>query len=527
MNITLRDVVRWPESPLYAAGGAGGTPDAALRHPDHEVSWPVLMRATAPMLPHLDQGALVLLSPATLAEVRPILPGVLRELRQRGAVALVADPDEDLDADDLDLLRARERIGPDLEAALIRLVNGRRTRLYQRGTEVDHALTEATLRGQGIGRLLAIGAAQSGRDVFLLDGQGRVREAGGAVGLPPREAPRPPAPSPDVDTPPAPVPDAARGVEWLLCPLGGGLPGWVALRGPLGALDEVDRLVGRRVAAACALALERAPAARGAARLSPVRRAALTADLLRPDLPPAERAAHAEALGLDPAVPYAVLLIGARQDGEAAGTGPQALRRAVAGRIAPYVTAEAFDARNGAAGLLLGVAGPEELHRVARAARDAVARDPAGAVAALGETVGGLAAAPASARQARFALALLRGGALAGPLADWHEFDDLGVYHLLYPLWGTPAAERFVAEVLGGLPAYDERHGGELLPTLAAYLRHGEAATAAAADLAIHRNTLTYRLRRIAELTGRSPLDPAQQLPLHLAALLSQLPPAE
>ncbi|HEX5501784.1 MAG TPA: hypothetical protein VFW96_04135, partial [Thermomicrobiales bacterium] len=305
MNITLRDIVRWPASPLYAAV-------EALRHPDADVSWPVLMRATAPMLPHVDQGALVLLSAATLAEVRPSLPGVLRELRQRGVVALVTDADTDLDADDLDLLRTRERIGPELETALIRLVNGRRTRLYQRGTEVDRALTAATLRGQGVGRLLAIGAAQSGRDVFLLDDQGRVREQAGAAGPPGPQAARPPAPAPEVDTPPAPVPDAARGVEWLLCPLEGAADGWVALRGPLGALDEGDRLVGRRVAAACALALERAPAARGATRLSPTRRAALTADLLRPDLAPAERAAHAEALGLDPAAPYAVLLVGAR-----------------------------------------------------------------------------------------------------------------------------------------------------------------------------------------------------------------------
>ena len=77
----------------------------------------------------------------------------------------------------------------------------------------------------------------------------------------------------------------------------------------------------------------------------------------------------------------------------------------------------------------------------------------------------------------------------------------------------------------------DLLHGNGIEPsdaniarTLAAYLRHGGAAGDAAAQLAIHRNTLTYRLRRIAELTGRSPLDPAQALSLHLAALLHSLP---
>ena len=102
MNITLRDLVRWPESPLRAVGSeatpaqrrrraAVAVAEAGLRSPDREVSWPVTMRATPPMLPHVDEGALVLLPAATLAEVRPSLPGALRELRRRGVAALVLD----------------------------------------------------------------------------------------------------------------------------------------------------------------------------------------------------------------------------------------------------------------------------------------------------------------------------------------------------------------------------------------------------------------------------------------------------
>src|SRR5204863_1202643 len=171
MNITLRDLVRWPESPLRAVGSeatpaqrrrraAVAVAEAGLRSPDREVSWPVTMRATPPMLPHVDEGALVLLPAATLAEVRPSLPGALRELRRRGVAALVLDAGGgaygDLplrDTDGLDLLRLKEpegRVGPELEAALARLLNGRRAQLYRRGTEIDRALTEATLRGQGV-----------------------------------------------------------------------------------------------------------------------------------------------------------------------------------------------------------------------------------------------------------------------------------------------------------------------------------------------------------------------------------------
>jgi DNA-binding PucR family transcriptional regulator len=85
------------------------------------------------------------------------------------------------------------------------------------------------------------------------------------------------------------------------------------------------------------------------------------------------------------------------------------------------------------------------------------------------------------------------------------------------------AAGRFVDGILGDLPEHDARYGGELLPTLLAYLRQGGAAGAAADALKIHRNTLTYRLRRIEEICKRSPLDPDQHLSLHLAAILFSL----
>lgn len=61
----------------------------------------------------------------------------------------------------------------------------------------------------------------------------------------------------------------------------------------------------------------------------------------------------------------------------------------------------------------------------------------------------------------------------------------------------------FAAAQLGPLlePRADER---ELLRTLRAYLACGRNAKAAARDLQVHRNTLQYRLRRIAAILGRS-----------------------
>ncbi len=49
-----------------------------------------------------------------------------------------------------------------------------------------------------------------------------------------------------------------------------------------------------------------------------------------------------------------------------------------------------------------------------------------------------------------------------------------------------------------------------LLPALQAHLRHGADRKAAAAELFIHPNTLTYRLRRVQDITGADPTDPHQ-----------------
>ena len=48
----------------------------------------------------------------------------------------------------------------------------------------------------------------------------------------------------------------------------------------------------------------------------------------------------------------------------------------------------------------------------------------------------------------------------------------------------------------------DERGRGQLLETLRAYLEQHGRASAAAAQLGVHRNTLRYRLDRIESLLG-------------------------
>ncbi len=83
--------------------------------------------------------------------------------------------------------------------------------------------------------------------------------------------------------------------------------------------------------------------------------------------------------------------------------------------------------------------------------------------------------------------------------------------------------DALAGEALGELPAGDRR--GVLRQTLLTYLESGGSHAEAAARLAIHRNTLAYRLKQIVTLTGLDPTEPSTRLVLHLSLLAAALPP--
>ena len=58
------------------------------------------------------------------------------------------------------------------------------------------------------------------------------------------------------------------------------------------------------------------------------------------------------------------------------------------------------------------------------------------------------------------------------------------------------------------------------MQTLEAYIASGLNRRATAASLAVHANTVDYRMRRVLELTGLNPTDPAD-LPYIGAALVA------
>ncbi len=122
-------------------------------------------------------------------------------------------------------------------------------------------------------------------------------------------------------------------------------------------------------------------------------------------------------------------------------------------------------------------------------------------------------------RVARGAAALRRDSGRGGLV----DVGRLGLSALLLET-GTPGAlRRFAATVLQDVEAHEERHGGDLLATLQAWLSAGCSTAAAAAALVVHRNTVTYRLGRIEQLTGRTLRDSSVRLELQLALTIREI----
>ncbi len=97
--------------------------------------------------------------------------------------------------------------------------------------------------------------------------------------------------------------------------------------------------------------------------------------------------------------------------------------------------------------------------------------------------------------------ALVVGRAQFGAASVTH-FANLGLHRFLYGWFDTPRSRALALDLLRPLLEDDERGRGQLLETLRVYLEQHGRASAAAAQLGVHRNTLRYRLDRIESLLG-------------------------
>lgn len=143
-----------------------------------------------------------------------------------------------------------------------------------------------------------------------------------------------------------------------------------------------------------------------------------------------------------------------------------------------------------------------------------------GAVVALGRAARGLDGFRRSRHEAVRALDLaIDLGRAPGTVTDYAEVEVLS---LLYA--DRPQARRFVDEVLGPLIEADAT--GALVTTMEVLYDEHLNSARAAERLGVHRNTITYRLRKVLELTGAShPLTLRLRVAVALApAVLSGVP---
>jgi hypothetical protein len=119
--------------------------------------------------------------------------------------------------------------------------------------------------------------------------------------------------------------------------------------------------------------------------------------------------------------------------------------------------------------------------------------------------------------EAREALEIASGTGITGRAVT---LDDVLVDHMLR---ASPHARRILERTLRPIIDYDDAHHSHLLPTLRAYVEAGANLTRSAAALKVHPNTVVYRLRRIAELSGRAPSSMADLQVLFLALRLREL----
>jgi sugar diacid utilization regulator len=94
--------------------------------------------------------------------------------------------------------------------------------------------------------------------------------------------------------------------------------------------------------------------------------------------------------------------------------------------------------------------------------------------------------------------------ATAGGDAAVLAFEDTGAYRLLLPAMSEDPAElqRFYAETVAPLVAYDDQYETDLVQTLETFLDADGNVAGTAARLYTHRHTVRYRLERVRDLTG-------------------------
>ncbi len=531
-DITIDDLLHW-ERGLSFQPPIGSTPDEGL---ERTVSWAAAIRVTAPIIPAVRGGEIIIAAPRTLERIEQSegldRAGFLRMLADQPIAALMVDRAfvDDAPSDmKVPLLITNGAFPSDAESVLNRLFTERRADLYGIGSALSRALSSATMSGAGLDALLDAAASATGRPLVLMNAEGAIVAASTAA-------------SSDVGPANADIAGIFREPDPRMHRITLGAETWLMLAIRSGArtspsrdvvlaieLDttasgEIARLTLTQTGAAIELMLG-SGGHDGFGQRDRWNRESLISDFFLGRLASREAAdARARLLGIDPAQQARFALFVTSDPSLTTR-----LRSALAderGRIAAALGEGEF-------GVL--ISGPQaltaEVRDLSAALRSLVAQDPR-AVLVLGELLDGAMRVPSALQQARLLVRLVQTGAIAGPLVRADDFATVGVFGLLMPFVTRSDLDvgqargrmtAFATTMLGPLEEHDGRRGSELVATLEAYLQLGGALALAAERLNIHRNTLSYRLGRIAELTGRDLHEPSTQYLLQTALTVRAL----
>jgi purine catabolism regulator len=309
------------------------------------------------------------------------------------------------------------------------------------------------------------------------------------------------------------VQEMPGGLARLVTPItvGGVARGYLSLVGMTGELDALDHLVSEQGALVCAVEMARNKAVRETEKR--LKGDLLTA-LLQDDLTPRDARLWAQAMELDLTQAHVALRFAWD------GPSPPSRRRLetlVNGEISRLGLNVIVDTMGTEVVCFCPVpptAGrPEQALVLARAVLDQDKREypDIPARCGVGTPSHDLNAWRTSFRQAGQALEMARRLGEHKPLF----FPDLSVYRLLLQIEHNPELSAFQEETLGSLLAYEG--GQELIHTLEAYFDHNGNLSQTAEALFVHRNTLIYRMERIAGITGMDLDKPGTRLALQLA----------
>jgi sugar diacid utilization regulator/putative methionine-R-sulfoxide reductase with GAF domain len=144
----------------------------------------------------------------------------------------------------------------------------------------------------------------------------------------------------------------------------------------------------------------------------------------------------------------------------------------------------------------------------------APAMKPGTASVGIGNLANGVSELARSHVEARQALRLTRRAGGRGRVASYRS---LGAFRLLLEVQSPDALRRFVEELLGTLLQYARSRDTPLLETLEALSAARWVRRAAARNLGIHINSMTYRVERIESLTGLQLDDPETRVAISIA----------